>query len=90
MCILSLPLAALTLQESEQQALESNVAIRLTEQDVSQNKYRHLQSILSWLPNLSFGSMYAALQKPQSISHMQKQTQLFNNQFVLTQPSICS
>ena len=58
MCILSLPLAALTLHESEQQALESNVAIRLTEQDVSQNKYRHLQSILAWLPDLTFGSMY--------------------------------
>jgi outer membrane protein TolC len=86
MCILSLPLAALTLQESEQQALESNVAIRLTEQDVSQYNYRHLQSILSWLPNLSFGSMYAALQKPQNISHTQRQRQLFNNQFVLTQP----
>ncbi len=86
MCILSLPLAALTLHESEQQALESNVAIQLTEQDVTQNNYRHLQSILSWLPNLSFGSMYAALQKPQNISHSQKQTQLFNNQVVLTQP----
>jgi outer membrane protein TolC len=86
MCILSLPLAALNLQESEQQALESNVTIRLTEQDVSQNKYRHLQSILSWLPNLSFGSMYAAFEKSQNISHMQRQTQLFNNQFVLTQP----
>ncbi len=86
MCILSLPLAALTLKESEEQALESNVAIRLTEQDVSQNNYRHLQSILSWLPNLSFGSMYAALEKHQNISHMQRQTQLFNNQFVLTQP----
>lgn len=86
LCILSLPLAALTLQESEQQALESNVAIRLTEQDVSQNNYRHLQSILSWLPDLTFGSMYAALQKQQNISHMQQQTQLFNNQFVLTQP----
>ena len=67
MCILSLPLAALTLQESEQQALESNVAIRLTEQDVSQHNYQHLQSILSWLPNLTFGSMYAALQKPQNL-----------------------
>ena len=86
MCILSLPLAALTLQESEQQALESNVAVRLTEQDVSQHNYQHLQSILSWLPNLSFGSMYAALQKPQNISHSQRQRQLFNNQFVLTQP----
>jgi outer membrane protein TolC len=86
MCILSLPLAALTLHESEQQALESNVAIRLTEQDVSQHNYQHLQSILSWLPNLSFGSMYAALQKPQNISHSQRQRQLFNNQFVLTQP----
>lgn len=86
MCILSLPLAALTLKESEEQALESNVAIRLTEQDVSQNNYRHLQSVLSWLPDLTFGSMYAALQKPQNISHMQRQTQLFNNQVVLTQP----
>ncbi|HEX4840366.1 MAG TPA: TolC family protein [Rhabdochlamydiaceae bacterium] len=84
--ILSLPLAALNLQESEQQALEANVAIQLTEQDVSQHNYRHLQSILSWMPNLTFGSMYAALQKPQNISHMQRQTQLFNNQFVLTQP----
>ncbi len=86
MCILSLPLAALTLHEAEQQALESNIAIRLTEQDVSQHNYQHLQSILSWLPDISFGSMYAALQKPQNISHSQKQTQLFNNQFVLTQP----
>jgi len=84
--ILSLPLAALNLQESEQQALSANVAIQLTEQDVSQNNYRHLQSILSWMPNLTFGSMYAALQKPQNISHMQRQTQLFNNQLVLTQP----
>ena len=86
MCILSMPLAALTLHESEEQALESNVAIQLTEQDVSQNNYRHLQSILAWLPDLTFGSMYAALQKQQNISHMQRQTQLFNNQFVLTQP----
>ena len=84
--LLSLPLAALTLKESEEQALQSNIAIRLTSQDVEQNKYRHLQSILSWLPDLSFGSMYAKLEKSQKISHQQRQNHLFSNQFVLTQP----
>jgi outer membrane protein TolC len=86
MTILSLPLTALTLQESETQALQSNVAIRLTEQDVAQYNYRHLQSILSWLPDISFGSMYAKLQKSQKVSHLQRQNHLFSNQFVLTQP----
>jgi len=85
MTILTIPLAALTLQEAENEALESNIVIRLTEQDVTQHNYQHLQSILSWLPNISFGSMWAKLQKPQNISH-QHQTNLFSNQIVLTQP----
>jgi outer membrane protein TolC len=86
MSIMTLPLSALTMQEAEDQALRSNVAIRLTEQDVAQNNYRHLQSILSWLPDITFGSMYAKLQKSQKISHLQHQNHLFSNQFVLTQP----
>jgi outer membrane protein TolC len=90
MTILTLPLAALTLQESEQQALQSNVAIRLTQQDVQQNKYRHLQSILSWLPAINYGSMYAKLQKSQKISRQQRQTKLVSHQLVLTQPIFSS
>lgn len=79
-------LSALSLQEAENQALKSNVAIRLTEQDVAQNDLRRLQSILSWLPEVTFGSMYAKLEKSQKISHLQRQNHLFSNQLALTQP----
>lgn len=79
-------LIALSLQESEMQALKSNIAIRLTEQDVRQHDLQRLQSILSWLPEVTFGSMYAKLQKSQKISHLQRQNHLFSNQFALTQP----
>ena len=79
-------LHALSLQEAEMQALRSNTSIQLSEQDVRQSELRHLQSILSWLPEVTFESMYAKLQKSQKISHLQRQTHLFSNQIALTQP----
>jgi len=79
-------LSTLSLQEAENIALKSNASIQLSEQDVEQKNAQRLQSILSWLPDITFGSMVAKLQKSQEISSRQRQTHLFSNQFVLNQP----
>ncbi len=84
--LFTLPLSAFTLEEAEHRALKTNVAIQLSEQDVRQYDLRRLQSVLSWLPEVTFGSMYAKLQKSQKISHLQQQNHLFSNQLALTQP----
>src|SRR3982750_4740313 len=83
---LAMPPSSLSLKEAEELALSSNSAIRLTEYEAEQHKYRHLQSILSWLPEINFGSMYAKLQKSQKISSQQRQTHLFSNKLELIQP----
>jgi|GEM_PF-1294462 len=75
----------LSLTEAENLALKSR-AVELVEHQVQQLSYRHLHSILSWLPEITFGSMYAKLQKPQDISPQQRQTHLFSNQLELIQP----
>src|SRR3982751_5560412 len=75
--LFTVPLSALTLEEAEHRALKTNIAIQLTDQDLKQYDSRHLQAILSWLPEVTFGSMYAKLQKSQKISHLQRQNHLF-------------
>ena len=85
--LLTVPLSAsLTLEEAEHRALKTNIAIQISDQDLKQNDARRLQAVLSWLPEITFGSMYAKLQKSQKISHLQKQNHLFSNQLALTQP----
>lgn len=79
-------LSALSLQEAETRALQSSPAIQLGDLQSKQNDAQYAQALLSWFPEVTFGSMVAILQKPQKISHFQRQKHLFSNQFTLTQP----
>ncbi|MBP7074322.1 MAG: TolC family protein [Rhabdochlamydiaceae bacterium] len=81
---------AISMQEAEQRALESSPAIRLGNLQSEQNDAQYAQALLSWFPEITFGSMAAILQKSQKISHLQKQKHLFSNQFTLTQPIFSS
>jgi outer membrane protein TolC len=78
--------STISLKEAEDIALESNTAIRFAAENVKQHNYQRIQSLLSWFPEVKFGSMYAKLQKSQKISSHQRQTHLFSNQFELIQP----
>lgn len=78
--------STLSLKEAEEIALQSNTAIQFAAENVKQHNYQRIQSLLSWFPEVKFGSMYAKLQKSQKISSHQRQTHLFSNQFELIQP----
>ncbi len=90
MLLITNSIFALSLPEAEQRALESSPAIRLGDLQSEQNDAQYAQALLSWFPEVTFGSMAAILQKPQKISHLQKQKHLFSNQFTLTQPIFSS
>lgn len=81
---------ALSMQEAETRALESSPAIKIGDLQSQQNDAQYAQALLSWFPEVTFGSMVAVLQKSQKISHWQKQKHLFSNQFTLTQPIFSS
>lgn len=96
-CFLLLPFFSLfsekfllSLKEAEELTLKSNPAIQLTRYTVQQYDYQYSQSVSSWFPEITFGSMYAKLQKSQKISPQQRQTHLFSNQVELTQPIFSS
>ncbi len=81
---------ALSMQEAETRALQSSPAIKIGELQSQQNDAQYAQALLSWFPEVTFGSMVAVLQKSQKISNWQKQKHLFSNQFTLTQPIFSS
>jgi outer membrane protein TolC len=76
----------LSLKEVEAIAMKSGPLVQLAQHDVKQYNYQKLQALVSWMPEIKFGSMYAKLQKSQKISSHQRQTHLFSNQFELIQP----
>ena len=81
---------ALSMQEAEVRALQSSPAIKIGDLQAEQNNAQYAQALLSWFPEVTFGSMVAMLQKSQKISEWQKQKHLFSNQFTLTQPIFSS
>lgn len=83
-------LFGLSMEEAEQRALQSSPAVLIGDLQSKQNDAQYAQAFLSWFPDITLGSMVAVLQKPQKISHFQKQKHLFSNQFTLTQPIFSS
>ena len=79
-------LSRLSLEEAETIALENNKSVQIAEQGVGQYRARQLQSIVSWLPSISFATMYTMLQKSQVLTPLQQQTHFFVNQLQLNQP----
>ena len=88
LCTISLSAGelAVSLTEAEQMALSQNKEIRIMDESVGQYDAKRLQAIVSWLPNLSFGSMYTKLQKPIRIKPFRHETNLFVNQIQVNQP----
>lgn len=76
----------LSLKQAEALALVQNKEIRLSEEELSQFYSRRLQSIASCFPKITFSSMYANLQKPQTFLGPLGQSQFTVNQFQLNQP----
>lgn len=79
-------LSNLSLAQAEALALQQNKDILLSEQEMGQFYSRRLQSIAAWFPQISFGSMYANLQKPQTFLGPFAKPQFIANQFQLNQP----
>ncbi|MBS0615451.1 MAG: TolC family protein [Verrucomicrobia bacterium] len=75
-----------SLPEAEKMALSQNKEIRIADESVGQYDAKKMQAIVSWLPNFSFGSMYAKLQKPIRIKPFRHETNLFVNQIQVNQP----
>jgi outer membrane protein TolC len=88
--LMTTSLFGLSMQEAEERALQASPAVMLGDLQAQQNDAQYAQAFLSWFPDITFGSMVAVLQKPQKISHFQKQKHLFSNQFTLTQPIFSS
>ncbi|MGH2613099.1 MAG: TolC family protein, partial [Rhabdochlamydiaceae bacterium] len=83
-------LYGLSMQDAEARAMQSSPAVLLGDLQSKQNDAQYAQTLLSWFPDITFGSMVATLQKSQKISHLQKQKHLFSNQFTLIQPIFSS
>lgn len=88
--LLANSLYSITLKEAEEKALNSNVAIKISELQAREKELQSLQALLSWFPEVNYGAMAAVLQKPQEISRFQRQKKLFSNQFTVTQPLFSS
>lgn len=83
-------LFGLTIQEAEKRALTSSPAVLMGDLQAEQKEAQYAQAFLSWFPEVTFGSMFAVLQKSQKISNFQRQKHLFSNQFTITQPIFSS
>jgi len=79
-------LSNLSLQQAETLALQQNKDILLSEQEMGQFYSRRLQSIAAWFPQITFGSMYTNLQKPQTFLGPLAKSRFITNQFQLNQP----
>jgi len=81
---------ALSLQQAEEIALSQNKQIRLAEQEVGQYQSRKTQSVVSWLPEITFASMFVDMQKRQVLFLDRITKKFVMNQFQFNQPIFSS
>jgi len=82
LCVL---LTNLSLEQAENAALSQNKEILFSEQEVLQYRARNLMSIVAWLPNITFDSMYVDMQKQQSAFMNRLPKSFVMNQIVFNQ-----